>query len=164
MQIKTDTKTLLEFKYSYRSMAFEYYGFMTLGIIMILCSIFFPWYAISSAKHKEKQTENDERKEIYLNNSVKTSGILRIADNAIKHKVLLQAKIDNYDICYRRVKRTNELVINGYVYDEMTALLEFPHSLKAKIDGNYIEVGLLEDGFSYIEYNYEIIKEKRRII
>lgn len=66
------------------------------------------------------------------------SNIIRKADKNAKHKVLLQTRRLNYDICYRRVKHTNELVINGNVYDELEGIFEYPHALKAWIDGHYI--------------------------
>lgn len=66
------------------------------------------------------------------------SYIIRKADKEVKHRVLLEARTLNYDICYRRVKQTNELVINGNVYDEIPGVMEYPHTLKAWIDGHYI--------------------------
>lgn len=63
---------------------------------------------------------------------------LRVADNDVKHRVLAEAQVYNYQICYRRVKHTNELVVNGTVYDEISGVMEYPHTLKAHIDGHYI--------------------------
>lgn len=70
--------------------------------------------------------------------NTQSSNIIRIADNDVKHRVLAQAQVANYDICYRRVKRTNELVVNGNVYDEIESLVERPHALNARVDGNLI--------------------------
>ena len=47
-----------------------------------------------------------------------------------------------YQITYRRVKRTNELVINGYVYAEYTALMEMPHMLNANLGGHSFAAGM----------------------
>lgn len=63
---------------------------------------------------------------------------LRVADPDVKHRVLAEAQFMNYHICYRRVKHTNELVVNGTVYDEIAGVMEYPHTLKAHLDGHYI--------------------------
>lgn len=70
---------------------------------------------------------------------VQNSNIIRRADTDVKHRVLLQKRMFNMDICYRRVKRVNELVINGYVYDEYEALAEQAHTLEAYVDGHHVE-------------------------
>ena len=72
---------------------------------------------------------------------MQNSAILRIADRDVKHRVLLATQTMGYDICYRRVKHTNELVINGNVYDQYDAVIEFPHMLEAKICGHCIVAG-----------------------
>ena len=70
---------------------------------------------------------------------VQNSNIIRRADTDVKHRVLLEKRMFNMDICYRRVKRVNELVINGYVYDEFEALAEPAHTLEAYVDGHHVE-------------------------
>lgn len=72
-----------------------------------------------------------------------SSFILRPADPDVKHRVLLETRLYTYDICYRRVKatHTNELVINGNVYDEIEGEIEYPHVLKAQVDGHIFEAG-----------------------
>lgn len=72
-----------------------------------------------------------------------SSFILRPADPDVKHRVLLETRLYTYDICYRRVKatHTNELVINGNVYDEIEGVMEYPHVLKAQVDGHVFEAG-----------------------
>lgn len=92
----------------------------------------------------------------------KQSEPLRVADKTVKHRVLIEKRMYSYDICYRRVKRTNELVINGNVYDEFEALIEPPHTLEAWIDGHHILVGY--DGTrSYINVDGENVAKKLRI-
>ena len=90
------------------------------------------------------------------------SPIIRVADMGVKHRVLLSANVMNYDICYRRVNRTNELVVNGNVYDELVALLEKEHVLRAYIDGHCIEVGLRASR-SFIAFDGEIVAKKMRL-
>ena len=75
---------------------------------------------------------------------------------------MLETKVQNYSICYRRVKKTNELVVNGWVYDEMTAVIEFAHELCAKVDGHKIEAGYDKQSFSYIIFDGKPVARKRR--
>jgi hypothetical protein len=88
----------------------------------------------------EEESENPsvEENDFY---EIPNSTILRIADKEIKHRVFLQARAFDLDICYRRVKHTNELVINGNVYDEFIGVYEPPHALQAQINGHYVEAG-----------------------
>ncbi len=90
------------------------------------------------------------------------SASLREADKDVKHRVLLEARMFNYDICYRRVKRTNELVINGNVYDEYTSMVEAPHTLSAMVDGHYIEVGYT-GSHSFISVDGQNVTKKLRL-
>lgn len=90
------------------------------------------------------------------------SNVIRVADKDIKHRVLLEASALKYDICYRRVKHTNELVINGNVYDEIYGIMEYPHTLKAFIDGHYIVAGYTGT-HSFINVDDENIAKKVRL-
>lgn len=99
---------------------------------------------------------------LVLNIDSSSPQILRIAETDIKYRVLLEMNIHGCDICYRRVKRTNELVINGYVYAQYVAMVEKPHTLSARIDGHSIEVGY--NGIhSFIRFDYREVKKKLRI-
>jgi hypothetical protein len=69
------------------------------------------------------------------------SNALRAADTSVKARILLELKAFDHVIVYRKVKKVNELVIDGYVYDEYTARIEMPHVLTANIDGHAIAVG-----------------------
>ncbi len=88
---------------------------------------------------------------------------LRKADKDVKHKVLLEKRMFNMDICYRRVKRVNELVINGNVYDEYVALAEQPHMLEAYVDGRHIVAGYTGT-HSVISVDGQQVAKKLRII
>ena len=90
------------------------------------------------------------------------SPVLRNADKNVKHRILLEKHIFNYDICYRRVKNTNELVVNGKVYDEIKAVIEPNHSLDAFIDGHRISVGY-NGTHSFIEFDGDLIAKKVRL-
>ena len=69
------------------------------------------------------------------------STAIRTADTSVKSRVLLEVKAFDHVIVYRRVKTVNELVIDGYVYDEYVARIETSHVLTANIDGHSIAVG-----------------------
>ncbi len=94
-------------------------------------------------------------------NKVPDSPIIRMADNSVKHRILLDSTVLGYDIIYRRVNRTNELVINGRVYAEYTALMEQSHTLSATLDGHYIQVGLRKTR-SFILFDGTLVVEKVR--
>ncbi len=70
------------------------------------------------------------------------SKALRPAATDVKSRVLLESEIYGHKVTYRRVKKTNELVIDGDVYDEYTALLEMPHMLKANLGGHTYAAGM----------------------
>ena len=75
----------------------------------------------------ELESENEENPETaYIKTSADNAGtpMLRMADTDVKSRILLEAQHLGYHIEYRRVKRTNELVVNGRVYDEYEALVE----------------------------------------
>ncbi len=86
----------------------------------------------------------------------------RYANFAVKSRILLETKVGSYTICYRRLSHTNELVVNGRVYDEKKGVLEFEHALYAVIDGHKIEAGLDGDGYSYILFDGELVAFKER--
>lgn len=73
---------------------------------------------------------------------------LRDADMSVKSRIFLTATVLDHTVIYRRVKRTNELVIDGRVYAEYTALIEKSHVLSAAIDGHAFAI--IFDGFGVI--------------
>ena len=91
------------------------------------------------------------------------SNVLRMAEDA-KCRVLVEAESNGMHIVFRRVKRTNELVINGCVYDEYVALAEFAHTLTANINGHKVEA--IYDGTSsvIIVVDSEILAKKMRLV
>ena len=88
---------------------------------------------------------------------------LRTANRDVKHRVLAEARVSDYNICYRRVKSTNELVINGNVYDELNGVFESPHTLEARIDGHCITASYT-GSHSVIEFDGEVVAQKLRLI
>lgn len=95
---------------------------------------------------------------------VENSPILRSGYLDKKCRVLLEAEKDGLYITYRRVKKTNELVINNNVYDEYTALIEMPHTLTATFAGHKIEAGCDTASRSFIKIDGEIVAKKLRLV
>ena len=94
------------------------------------------------------------------------SPVLRAADMSVRAKELLSVEVNGHSVLYRRVKRTNELVIDGNVYGEYTALAEMPHELCAVIDGHVYAVGLVSGlvGKSYAAVDGTVVAQKTRWI
>ena len=90
--------------------------------------------------------------------------MLRLADTEVKSRTLLEFKAFDRSIVYRRVKRVNELVIDGKVYDEYVALFERSHMLTANIDGHAIAVGFDSVGFSYATVDGMVVAKKTRLV
>ena len=87
---------------------------------------------------------------------------LRIADMTKKSRIFLNMTSGGKHIIYRRVGRTNELVVNGYVYDEYTALFERPHSLTAVFNDCVIEAGTHSVNRTFISVNGVIVSTSFR--
>lgn len=99
------------------------------------------------------------------NNYIADSPILRKADFNVKYRVFLEYEIYGHKIIYRRVKKTNELVIDDNVYSEYIARMEFWHTLKANVDGHSFEAGIIQmTARCYIAVDGNIVKEKIRLI
>ena len=97
--------------------------------------------------------------EMPLENSVH----IRWADPELKHRVLLETECQGMRICYRRVGRTNELVINGYVYAEVVMLMEPSHELTAVFNGHKITAGFkAANSSSYILVDGQQVAKKLR--
>lgn len=102
----------------------------------------------------------EEEKETVIQDST----VLRYADESVKARVLLETESAGHKVIYRRVKRVNELVIDGRVYDEYTALVEMAHTLRACIGGHTIEAGYDGATNSFIAVDGQIVAKKFRIL
>lgn len=89
--------------------------------------------------------------------------ILRIADTTVKSRILLEADAAGHHICYRRVKRINELVIDGYVYADVEMLMETAHALNAQLDGHVFQAGFDGVAHSYIRVDGVQVARKLRL-
>ena len=157
---------------------FAFYGFAISSIVDI---IFHVWIIVilamgikSHKKFKEMPDEEPiidaEYRELPANGEETEKNInhdstpLRPADTDVKARILLETDYFNHTITYRRVKKTNELVIDGKVYDEYTALVEMPHILTAVIDGHKIATGMDKTSRSFINVDGQTVKTKLRLI
>jgi len=116
-----------------------------------------------SCEDTPEEIDGEEESPELVDEVISDSPVIRKADKNVKHKILLEKHIFNYDICYRRVKHTNELVINGNVYEELEGVIESAHTLNARIDGHQIAVGY-NGTHSFISFDGDIIARKLRLI
>lgn len=107
----------------------------------------------------EMPQENQDATEPIPNNSI----ALRMADMDVKNRVLIEGDFIGHHICYRRVKRVNELVIDGYVYADVEMLVENVHVLEAIVDGHRICVGF-NGTHSYISVDGQQVAKKIRLV
>ncbi len=135
-------------------------------VIISLASAVNAYYKLQKLppEPEEAPGENAIAADMYPAVSNENSAMLRMADTDVKSRILLEAQHLGYRIEYRRVKRTNELVVNGRVYDEYEALVETPHALTAVLDGHKIEVQYDTSSHMYIIFDGEQIAKKLRII
>lgn len=91
------------------------------------------------------------------------SPIIRTADMTVKHRIFLETDANDLHIVYRRVKRVNELVINGFVYAELEMLVEPAHELTAHINGHDYIAGYDGAAHTYISVDGEVVAKKIRL-
>lgn len=116
-------------------------------------------YAFEALQNESgEELESDEREDI------PDSTPLRAADFSVKSRVFLEANVFSHKVIYRRVKRVNELIIDGYVYAEYKALMEFPHMLTAVKDGHEIAAGIDASSHMVITVDGYIVERKMRFI
>jgi hypothetical protein len=163
VEVRTETEELLNFKISQQEIDSYDNGYIAIGIFACVAGVFLIIYVIGSTKYKRKENERDTLRK--LQNPDKTdSAVIRFSDAIQKNKILLKTNVAGYEICYRRVRFVNELVVNGRVYDEKKGILEFEHKLCAIVDGHDIEAGYDSDSCSYIKFDRTIVKRKKRLI
>ena len=92
------------------------------------------------------------------------SPVLRMADPDVKSRIFLETQAAGHYIVYRRVKKVNELIVDGRVYGEYEALVEMPHNLAAVVGGTTIEAGCGADSKMYININGETVAKKLRLV
>ena len=148
------------------------FGYFGIDVAMLLDYLFHAWIIVILAMGihahfklkklpEEKITEEELESE---EDAPADSTPLRIADMSVKAKVFLEADANGRHVVYRRVKRTNELVINGQVYDEYEALIEGPHTLVAVLDGHVYTAGCNNASQAFIDVDEQRVAKKIRLI
>lgn len=163
IEIVAGSREILNFDESQAALDSYDNGYIAIGAVVCFCGVFLIISAFVFSAQRKKETEKHKKK-AKRRESGKKDEVLRDADRSVKSRILLEASVPGYDICYRRVKNVNELVINGVVYDEKKGIIEFTHTLSAVVDGHEIEAGLSEDSFSYIMFDGECLANKRRLV
>ena len=162
-EIKADGTEILNFESSQRNIASYDDGYVYIGIFMCAAGVFLIVYALALSMHKRSEDEKKKKRSKYRIEGEDDRAIRR-ADSSIKSKILLETKVGEYDIVYRRRKSINELVINDWIYDEIKCVLEFEHALTAILGSHHIEVGLDSNDYSYILFDGKRVAEKKRIL
>lgn len=163
VEIMAGSREILNFEQSQAAIDSYDNGYIAIGVFVCFAGVFIIILGLVSSKQKEKEIEKHEKKAKRRENKA-ADGPIRHVNRSTKSRILLEAKVEGYEICYRRVKNVNELVINGLVYDEKKAVIEFPHTLSALVDGHTIEAGLSDDSYSYIMFDEECLANKQRFI
>ena len=163
VEIVAGSREILNFEESQAALDAYDNGYIAIGVFSCCCGVFIIIYGFVSSAQKKKEIEKHAKKAKRRASGADDKPV-RHADRAAKVRILLKACVEGYEICYRRVKSVNELVINGVVYDEKKGVAEFAHTLSAVVDGHTIEAGLSDDCYSYIIFDGECVANKRRII
>ena len=163
VEIMAGSREILNFEGSQAALDDYDNGYIAIGMVVCFSGVFFIIYGLVSSGEKKKESEKHAKKAKRRKSGVDDNPVRR-ADRLVKVRILLEARVEDYEICYRRVKSVNELVINGIVYDEKKAVIEFAHNLSALVDGHTIEAGLSDDSYSYIMFDGECLANKQRLI
>ena len=165
IEVRTDTRELLNFDDSQKAIRDSEYGYFYFGLFLIAIDLIFGAILLLDwmLRLRKTRAEAIRKRKIFVGEGLDTPA-LRSADRSVKCRIFLEKQIGQYHICYRRVKKTNELVINGYVYDEYVALIEFEHALYAMVDGHRFEVGFDAESYSYIKFDGRNLVRKMRLI
>ncbi len=150
-------------------------AFVNLDVSWIIDIAFHAWVIISlalgiNAGVKLKKLPADEKTDVIeteplaeAQESLQDSTVIRTAATDVKARILLEAEELGHTIIYRRVKRVNELVVDGNVYDEIEALIEVAHTLKAQINEHIIEVGFDGKAYSFLKIDGQLVTRKLRL-
>lgn len=115
------------------------------------------------ANYQQNFVNNVQNNENIMNPSAMYSNVLRVAEEC-KSRVFIEEFVDGMHIVCRRVKHTNELIINNCVYDEYEGIVEFAHTLTACFNGHRVEC--VFDGISSVKLfvDSQEVAKKIRIV
>ncbi len=157
MEIKNGNDLLMDFDIT--NEAFDDIFLCYLGLIVLV--IFLAYILAMIVLKKLKQNRSEPK--LTQTGELEESKIIRKADLTVKSRTLLECQYMEYSILYRRQNHTNELIVNGNVYDEYQKRIEFEHTLRAVIDGHLIEAGLDDQSRSFISVDGVKLKTNVRI-
>ena len=134
------------------------------GVVDVACHAWVLYYLIIGVKFgRQVKTLPEDAVDADPDLPLQESVSLRYADREVKHRVFLEAEVSGCRICYRRVKKVNELVVNNHVYAEMEMVIEPTHMLTAVVNGHLIQVGYESAGsYSYINVDGIQVAKKMR--
>lgn len=137
-------------------------GYVWIGAAELVGAVLISIFLIVHYKRKKNKAER-----IRLHGdkeSIFNTTYIRYANSETKHRILLKHTTADLNIIYRRVGKVNELVVNGKVYAEYKALIEFEHKLRANVGGHLIEAGLDKENRSYLEIDGKLVEYKLRVV
>ena len=152
-EIRTDTEELLSFEASQEAGSRHDRTFTVLGVFVCVMGVFLLVYVLLKLRAESR----DALKKPHM-------GVLRDAAPLDEGRILLRAKRGGYTICYRRLRLVNELIVDGKVYDEYKAVIEFPHDLCAQVDDHIIHAGCDDESYSYIQFDGRTVAKKQRTV
>ena len=162
IEILSGDEEILNFESSQTDIYNYSKGYIWIGAIEILLAI---GVAVYLFFHHRRKREKNERIRLFGDKeSIFNKEYIRYARDDAKARILLEHNEGDLKVIYRRVGRVNELVVNGKVYAEYKALIEFEHKLRADVGGHLIEAGLDEDSQSYMEIDGTLVEYKSRVI
>jgi len=166
VEIRTETEELLNFDACQQANYRYNKGYIWIGAFLCLAPVLLLLLLELEKSATKKEAARQKMRKAKAGGEAcdVDTPTLRNADDAKKGRILLSASHKGYRIVYRRIRFVNELVVNGRVYDEKKAVVEFPHNLFASIDGHTVEAGYSDDSDSYIRFDGETIAEKKRLI
>ena len=165
-EIRTETEELLNFEISQQTTYNYHKGYIWIGAFMCIAPIILTLLLKFERKAEKKETARQKSKKAKIKDGAHhvDTPPLRTAEKVKKEKILLSANVKDFCVMYRRIRSVNELVVNGKVYDELKAVIEFPHNLFANIGGHTIEAGYSDSSNSYIRFDGQTIAEKKRLL
>ena len=160
--IANESEEILNFEASQTDIYNYSKGYVWIGAVEIVLAIGTGIYMIF---HHKRKKDKAERIRLHGDDeSVYHTTYIRYADTEAKHRILLEYNDDDLKVIYRRVGKVNELVVNGKVYAEYKALIEFEHKLRANVGGHLIEAGLDKENRSYLEIDGKLVEYKLRVV
>ena len=104
IEIKKDFEELLNFAAAQKAIDSHNNGYFVMGVIACLTGIGLIVFTLIECGYKKTNRKSNQSKQRTATITREPSPIIRRADFRVKYKILLDAKIDGYEICYRRVK------------------------------------------------------------